>query len=178
MADLVERPPQVQQDAHRCRADGQDGVAHDLRGDERRDLIEIQDLQWSEAVSERLLDLLAFGRAQVTAACLLRLYERPSADDEGVLARRLLDDRLVVAERGEGVAQLVLVDGIVELDGHDRAAGEVNARVEPARQNQRDDAGYQQYRRQQIEDASIAHEVKHRSQKSEIRSQKSDVVRA
>ncbi len=60
MGDLVEGPPQVQQDAHRGGRDRQDGVAHDLFGDERRDLIEVQDLQRAEASSERLLDLLAF----------------------------------------------------------------------------------------------------------------------
>src|SRR5207248_4210602 len=109
----------------------------------------------------RLLDLLAFGCAEGAAICLLRLHQGPGADDEGVLAGRLLDDSFAVAELGEGIAQLVLVDRIVELDGHDRAAGEVDARVEPSWQHKRDDARHQQHGREQVEDPPIANEVEH-----------------
>ena len=45
-----------------------------------------------------------------------------------------------MAELRECNAQSVLVDGLFELDGHDRAAGEVDARVQAAWQEQRNRA--------------------------------------
>src|SRR5262249_8831422 len=53
-------------------------------------------------------------------------------------------------------------DGILELDGHDRAAGEVDARVQATRQQQRDDARHEEDGREQVEVLAVFDEVEHR----------------
>src|ERR671924_171305 len=57
--------------------------------------------------------------------------------------------------------QLIDIDGFVELDGHDGAAGEVDPRVQPTGQRERDDARHQKRGREQIEVQPMANEIKH-----------------
>src|SRR5450755_2277619 len=64
-------------------------------------------------------------------------------------------------ELRELIPKLVRVDGLVELDGHDGAAGEVDPWIQATRQDQGDRSGHEQDGRQQVKEPPIAYEVEH-----------------
>ena len=138
------------------------GVAHDLRGDQRRDLSR------GSAICER--PNAAGSACSISAAPSLADVPAasrcsPARADGSARGRCRRSDRWTIASgwpSSAKPARSAWLDRLVELEGHDRAAGEVDARIAARRAAAaRSTPGTMQDRREQVEQIALANEVDH-----------------